>query len=119
MAHKDQTIGLLEGMIRRLRIDKHGPKSERLNDRQLELLEGEPGVQSGEIDTEIAHANDEASLRSGTQKKKPRNPARGRHPLPAHLPRIKQLIASPSEQCRCGQCGQATRIIGYEIIEQL
>ena len=42
-------VGLQEELIRLLRIDKYGAKSERLNDRQLELLEGEPGVQAGEI----------------------------------------------------------------------
>jgi len=110
-------VRLQEELIRLLRIDKYGPKSERLNEHQLELLDGEPGVHCGEIDSELAHAEDESSLRP--RKKKPRNPAPGRHPLPAHLPRVEQLIACPPEQCRCGQCGQATRLIGHEVSEQL
>lgn len=118
MANKDQTIRLQEEMIRLLRLDKYGPKSERLHDRQLELLEGEPGVQAGEIDTEIAHAADEQSV-APRSRKKPRNPAPGRHPLPAHLPRIEHVISCPPEQCHCGHCGQATRIIGHESSEQL
>ena len=112
-------VRLQEELIRLLRIDKYGTKSERLNDRQLELLEGEPGVQAGEIDTESAHAGDEQSIAPRPRKKKPRNPAPGRHPLPAHLPRVEQVIACAPEQCRCGQCGQATRVIGHEVSEQL
>ena len=111
-------VRLQEELIRLLRIDKYGAKSERLNDRQLELLEGEPGVQAGEIEREIVHAGDEQSVapRPGKQR---RNPSPGRHPLPAHLPRVEQEIACPPEQCRCGHCGKATRIIGFECSEQL
>jgi transposase len=104
MANKDQTIRLQQEMIRWLRIDKYGPQSERLNDRQFELLDGEPGVQAGEIDTETAHADDEQSV-APRPKKKPRNPSPGRHPLPAHLPRVEQVIHCSSEQCHCGHCG--------------
>ena len=37
-------LRLKDEMIRLMRIQKYGPKSEKLNDAQLELLEGEPGV---------------------------------------------------------------------------
>jgi transposase len=53
-------------------------------------------------------------LRERKAKKHP-----GRQTLPAHLARVERVIACPSEQCRCGVCGQEKVIIGYEISEQL
>ena len=52
--------------------------------------------------------------RKGKAKKHP-----GRQTLPPHLPRIKQVIVCPTEQCRCSVCGQEKVIIGYEESEQL
>ena len=43
----------------------------------------------------------------------------GRQTLPPHLPRVEQVIACPTEQSRCGVCGQEKVIIGYEENERL
>ena len=40
---------MLEERLRLVRIEKYGPGSEKLSDNQLELLELEPGVSSGEV----------------------------------------------------------------------
>jgi transposase len=100
-----------EEMIRLMRIGKYGPKSEKLNDAQLELLNLEPGVHAGEIETE--------ALQTITYQRKAPNPRPGRQELPEHLARIEEIIACAPEQCRCGQCGKETRVIGYERSEQL
>jgi transposase len=53
----------------------------------------------------------------GIQKKRRKHP--GRQTLPADLPRVKKIIACTAEQCKCGNCGADTTVIGYEISEVL
>jgi hypothetical protein len=110
----------LEEQLRLRRIEKYGAGSEKLSNLQLELLEEEPGVSQAEVEAESERPplNGESSevviQRKGNPKKHP-----GRQTLPAHLPRVEQVIACPAEQCRCGVCGQEKAIIGYEESEQL
>jgi len=86
----------------------------------LELLDHEPGVSSEEVaaDSEREALSQGAGNRviSGS---KPRRKHPGRQTLPAHLKRAEKIIACTAEQCRCGQCGEATTVIGYEETEVL
>jgi transposase len=108
-------VRLLEERLRLLRINKYGPASERLSDAQLELLELEPGVSVAEV---VAESQREpVTLPPPAKKARPPHP--GRQALPAHLPRVERIIACTAEQCVCGQCGRATRLLGYEQSEQL
>jgi transposase len=43
----------------------------------------------------------------------------GRQQLPAHLPRVEQVIGCTPEQCVCRECGKEKAVIGYEQSEQL
>jgi transposase len=106
---------LLKEELRLMRIEKYGPKSEQLSDGQLELLESEPGVSAGEIETEAERT--EGEKRDVGQPRKRQHP--GRAELPAHLPRIERILTCTAEQCRCGACGAQTRLIGYDISEEL
>lgn len=108
----EKLVAIHEEMIRLMRIQKYGAKSEKLNDDQLSFLDEEPGVQPEEVENEIPHA-DKPSPRK-KRKKKP-----GRVKLPDHLPRVEELIACTAEQCVCGQCGESTQVIGYEESEVL
>ena len=113
-------IRVLEERLRLQRIDKYGPKSEKLSDAQLELLEAEPGVSSVEVEAEstrepLPSAAPARSAETGSGKR--RHP--GRQTLPAHLPRVERIVACTPEQCTCGACGKATSVIGYEESEQL
>jgi hypothetical protein len=45
-------IQVLEERLRRQRIAKYGAGSEKLSDEQLDLLELEPGVSTGEVEAE-------------------------------------------------------------------
>jgi transposase len=99
--------------LRRLDLlEKYGPSAEKLSDEQLELLELEPGVSQEEVQAESERAQLKLPLR--TARKHP-----GRQELPAHLPRVEQIIACTPEQCICGSCGKETTVIGYERSEQL
>jgi hypothetical protein len=109
-------IRLLEERLRLQRINKYGPKSEKLSDLQLELLEGEPGVSAAEVEAEsrrepLPQAT-ASSLTGGRSRPHP-----GRQQLPPDLPRVERLIGCTPELCR--ECGKETVAIGYEQSEQL
>jgi hypothetical protein len=144
IAAKDQALAAAEAIIQQLkdalrleRIRKYGKTSEKLSDLQLELLDLEPAVASDEIETEAASGplpEEERNAPSATQQQqKNHKPHPGRKPLPAHLhptdedlsegapalERIEQIVPCAPEQCKCGKCGGATRVIGYEETEVL
>jgi len=119
LAVKDQRIRFLELELRLLRIKHFGVSSEKLSDGQLELMEGEPSVEKAEIEKEAALLP-EAKAEADRQVKRSRQGIHpGRDPLPAHLPRIEQIIACSPEMCHCGQCGREKNVIGYEKTEIL
>jgi hypothetical protein len=108
-------VRVLEERLRLIRINKYGPGSETLSDAQLELLEAEPGVSAAEVAAESRRE----PVAFPPPAKQARPPHPGRQALPAHLPRVERIIACTPEQCICGQCGRATRLLGYEQSEQL
>jgi transposase len=119
LADAMQKIRFLELELRLLRIKHFGASSEKLSDGQLELMEDEPSVEKEEIESEAAllpEAKEEAD-RQAERSRKGIHP--GREPLPAHLPRVEQIIACSPEMCHCGQCGQENKVIGYERTEVL
>jgi transposase len=106
-------VRYLRELLRLARIAKYGPGSEQLSDEQLELLELEPGVRAEEVQAESEKAQLQLPLRS------PRKEGHGRGNLPAHLPRVEQIIVCTEEECVCGSCGRQKVVIGYESSEQL
>ena len=114
-------IRVLEERLRLQRIDKYGPKSEKLSDAQLELLEGEPGVSTAEVEAESQR---EPVPGSASAVESESNPGRlrrhpGRQQLPAHLPRVEQVVGCTPHECVCQRCGKEKSVIGYEQSEQL
>jgi transposase len=111
-------IQALEEWIRLERIRKYGPKSEKLSDAQLQLLDMEPGVSAAEVEAEAGREPLPAASPATTKKKKSgKHP--GRQEFPAGLPRVEQVIACTPQQCVCQSCGKETVVIGYEQSEQL
>jgi transposase len=110
-------IQALEERLRLELIRKYGPKSEKLSDHQLHLLDLEPGVSSEEVEAESRRDPLPSSSPSGASEKKGKHP--GRQELPAHLPRVERVIACTPEQCVCKGCGKDKAVIGYEQSEQL
>jgi transposase len=119
LQHAELRIQVLEERLRQRRLEKYGAGSETLSNLQLEMLEQEPGVSRAEVQAESERpviAGDIIAV-AGYQRQ-PR-PHPGRQTLPADLPRVEKVIACPAEQCVCGQCGQPTTVIGYEVSEHL
>ena len=111
-------IRALEERLRLELIKKYGPKSEKLSDAQLLLLDLEPGVSAEEVAAESRRAPlPPASPITAKHRTSGKHP--GRQELPADLPRVERVIACTPEQCVCKSCGQDTVVIGYEQSEQL
>src|SRR5512141_2861037 len=89
-----------------------GPKSETLNDLQLELLaDQEPGTTLDEVEAE----SERAPLPAAPPRE--RKPHPGRQRLPEHLERVEEIVPCTEQTCR--QCGAETAVIGYDESEQL
>ncbi len=110
-------IRQLEERLRLERINKYGPKSEKLSDLQLELLECEPGVSAAEVEAESQRPPLPAAASSSQTKTGSRRHP-GRQELPPELPRVERIVACAPEQCVCRECGKETAVIGYEQSEQ-
>jgi transposase len=108
----EQENKLLKEHIRLLLLSKYGPKSEKLSDAQLQLLEEEPGVASEEVDGEAKQPTREKKLNK-------RPTPHGRAPLPAHLPRVEEIVHVSEAERHCPTCGCPKCCIGYDVAEVL
>jgi len=101
----------LSHMLRQLRRNHFGRKSEQLSEDQLNLgLEDlETAISSGEAAAETADATLATSRRAA------RKVNRGN--LPAHLPREEIIVEPPSKTCPC--CGGDLHVIGEDRSERL
>ena len=101
----------LTHMLRQLRRNHFGRKSERLSEDQLNLgLEDlETAIAAGEAAGENANATLKAS------RTRQRRVNRGH--LPAHLPREEVVVEPENKSCPC--CGGALHVIGEDSSERL
>ncbi len=101
----------LTHMLRQLKRNHFGRKSEKLEPDQLNLgLEDlETAIASGEASVEKADATLAAS------RKRQRKVNRGN--LPAHLPREEVVVEPPNKTCAC--CGGDLHVIGEDRSERL
>jgi len=92
-------IQVLEERLRQRRIQMFGPKSETLNNLQLQLLaEDEPSVTSAEIEAESKR---EPVTQAPRRERKPHP---GRERLPENLPRVEKVITCQEQNCQaCGK----------------
>jgi len=105
-------IQALTEELRQYRVKLLGPRSETLNDLQLELLaDQEPGTTLDEVEAE--------AQRPPLSEPPPRErrPHPGRQHLPESLPRVEEVVPCAEKACR--QCGAETVVIGYDESEQL
>jgi transposase len=112
-------IQALEERLRLELIRKYGPKSEKLSDNQLQLLDLEPGVSAEEVEAESRREPLPVASPATTTTKSKSGKHPGRQELPASLPRVERMITCTPEQCVCKSCGKDKAVIGYEQSEQL
>jgi transposase len=101
----------LHHLIAQLRRAQFGRKSERLSEDQLILALEELETASAKAEAE-EEKKDEELKRERTKKRRA-----NRGSLPAHLPRIEQVIEPESTVCPC--CGKAMHVIGEDRSERL
>lgn len=112
MAWANLKIQSLTEELRQFRVKLLGPKSETLNDLQLELLvDQEPGTTLDEVEAETKRPPLTVAPR------RERKPHPGRKPLPENLPRVEEIVRCADPTCR--QCGAETAVIGYDESELL
>jgi hypothetical protein len=109
-AEADAEIARLSSIIAAFARHRFGPRSEKLDDDQFELVME---------DLSIAIANVEAKLDAvSTPAQRAENQRRAnRGSLPAHLERIEQLNDVEAKQCAC--CGGHLHVIGEDTAERL
>ncbi|MFC7478707.1 IS66 family transposase [Dankookia sp. GCM10030260] len=108
-------VAHLKLLIARLKHDKYGASSER-GRKLLDQLELELGELVAAASEDATKAEDAAKDERG---RRPDQPARGqpvRAPLPAHLPRERVVLPSPTA-CPC--CGGKLSKLGEDITETL
>jgi len=106
-----ERIERLQHLLRKLQRMQFGPRSERLPDEQLQFA-------FEEVEASLADTQAEAEKRSPEQRKKNTTRRRaGRGRLPAHLPRIEQVLLPESTACPCC-CGEMVEI-GADTAERL
>ena len=101
----------LHHMIAVLRRARFGRKSERLSEDQLILVLEE--LETASAKTQAGEEKKDEELKRTRTKKRRAN----RGALPAHLPRIEQVIEPESTVCPC--CGKAMHVIGEDKSERL
>ena len=116
VARLELELKLREKQLRLARMEKYGPKGEKLSMDQVMLLNLEPGVQAEEVAKEAALPEADKRLERASRTARRDGPRYskthpGRTPLPAHLPRREVII--PCDEAAGGE------LIGYEIKEEL
>jgi len=109
-AEADAEIARLSSIIAAFARHRFGPRSEKLDDDQFELVME---------DLSIAIAKVEAKLDSISTpaKRAEKQRCTNRGSLPTHLERIEQVIDIDSKLCAC--CGGALHAIGEDVAERL
>ena len=98
-----------------LRRMRYGAKTENWSPEQRDLFEETIAADIAAIEAEMEKRKAQALPTDAGKKKAPR--ARGRQPLPAHLPRVD--IHHDVNSCNCDECGKALVAIGEDVTEKL
>ena len=109
-AHAAETERLKQ-IIKELQRHRFGPRAESLPIEQLEL--GLEEVQQTEAESEAAAEAKDPERRKTRAAKRRTN----RGSLPAHLPRIEQVVDIDDKTCPC--CAGALHKIGEDVAERL
>lgn len=111
LANRDIEVARLTTLLKKFQRLQFGKKSERLDADQMSL-----GLEDIETGIGMAEANEESrDATLAASRAKNRGVKRGK--LPAHLPRIEQIIDIDDKTCPC--CAHAMHQIGEDVAERL
>jgi transposase len=114
LAASEEARRRLENVLDDMRRQQFGAKSEKLRPDQYHLPLEDVEIAQGVLDAAQEKATRIIQGRSGATAC-PRHRNRGQ--LPAHLPRVEQIMEPASTRCCCG-CGEMTKI-GEDVSERL
>jgi transposase len=103
-------IARLNAIIAAFMRHRFGPRSEKLDDDQFELVLEDLGIALARVEAKL----DAVSTPAAREAKQRRT---NRGSLPAHLTRIEQVIDVEHKACAC--CGGALHAIGEDVAERL
>jgi transposase len=103
-------IARLNAIIAAFMRHRFGPRSEKLNDDQFELVLEDLGIALGRVKAKL---DDASSPKERAERQRRAN----RGSLPAHLTRVEQLIDVEHKACAC--CGGELHAIGEDVAERL
>ena len=105
-AETDAEIARLSSIIAAFVRHRFGPRSEKLDDDQFELVREDLSNAIAKVEAKL-----DAASSASTRAEKQRRSNRGQ--LPAHLERVEQLIDVDSKQCACGGFSGILQVDGY------
>ncbi|WP_188946366.1 IS66 family transposase zinc-finger binding domain-containing protein, partial [Polymorphobacter multimanifer] len=108
-AEADAEIARLSSIIAAFARHRFGPRSEKLDDDQFELVMEDLSIAIAKVEAKL-----DALSTPDKRVEKQRRANRGS--LPAHLERVEQVIDIDSKQCAC--CGGALHSIGEDVAER-
>ena len=114
LAQSEDARRRLESIVSDLRREKFGARSEKLSAEQYHLPLEDVEIAQGVLDA--AHEKAKRII-TGRLDGASASHRRNRGHLPAHLPRVEQIIEPASRSCPCG-CGEMARI-GEDVSERL
>jgi transposase len=111
IAQRDIEVARLVTILRRLQRRQFGQKSEKLDPEQMAL--GLEDIEAAIGEAEAHQEAQDATLK--TSRSTNRGVKRGQ--LPAHLPRIEQIVDIEDRSCPC--CAKPLHVIGEDVSERL
>lgn len=111
LVNRDIAMARLTTILKKLQRRQFGQKSEKLDPDQMAL-----GLEDIETAISMAEAHAESlDAAAKTARSRARRAQRGK--LPAHLPRIEQLVDIDDKSCPC--CAGPLHVIGEDVSERL
>ena len=112
---RDAKIEKITVQLARLKAWKFGAKTERMNAQQREIFEESLAEDHASLQAQLQALQAQAGLKPAPEQRPGKRQPK-REALPAHLPRVDQLVEPDNTTC---SCGEAMVRIGEDISERL
>jgi transposase len=112
---RDAKIEKITFELARLKAWRFGAKTERMNAEQREIFEETLAADQASLEAQLEALQAGAAAKPAPEQRPPKRKPK-REALPAHLPRVDQLVEPESTNC---SCGEAMVRIGEDISERL
>src|SRR5450631_4728490 len=112
---RDAKIEKITFELARLKAWRFGAKTERMNAEQCEIFEETLAADQASLEAQLEALQAQAGVKPVPEQRPPKRKPK-REAIPAHLPRVDQIIEPENTTC---SCGEAMVRIGEDISERL